>query len=432
MLKSLFTGVTGLNIHQVQLDVIGNNIANVNTTSYKSQQTNFSDVLYQETQSATAAEGTKGTINPKQVGLGAYTSSISTNIMAQGAAQSTDLPFDMMIQGDSFFIVNSGEGNMYTRDGSFTVDNTGALVTRSGGAHVMGWVSNDGETVDQNGQLQQLNLITEANQTAPAEATTSANVTGNIDANDNAFASAAGMNLTFGVYDNEGNLNTVKFVLHADEGLNHSYTATLASVQAADGTITPVENGQQIQFTFDAADGKLISAGGNTNGQASVTLPQEAGGQTLNIDFSLMTNYNTNGLSTIKSQAGTLDGDGAGRSTGTMRNISVGRDGSIHATYTNGTDKLLGQIAVAEFANASGLEKAGDNLYAATASSGNAKVMDVTADGGSIATGVVEASNVDLATEFTRMITAQRGFQANSKIITTSDELLQTVRSLKQ
>ena len=139
MMKSLFSGVAGLRTHQTKMDVIGNNIANVNTTSFKSQSITFSDLMYQTTQSATAASETKGGVNPRQIGLGSKSGAIGTAIDTQGATQTTNNPFDMMITGDSFFIVNDGAQTKYTRDGSFYVDGAGNLAMQSTGYYVYGW-----------------------------------------------------------------------------------------------------------------------------------------------------------------------------------------------------------------------------------------------------------------------------------------------------
>jgi len=145
MMRSLFSGVSGLKTHQTRMDVIGNNIANVNTTSYKSQSMVFSDLLYQTTQAASGANAAtgRGGINARQIGLGAKTGAISTAIAKQGSAQSTNNPWDIMITGDSFFVVSNGAQNFFTRDGSFTVDGAGNLVMSSTGYTVMGWQVDD-------------------------------------------------------------------------------------------------------------------------------------------------------------------------------------------------------------------------------------------------------------------------------------------------
>ena len=206
-----------------------------------------------------------------------------------------------------------------------------------------------------------------------------------------------------------------------------------------------------IQLKFNPANGALVSADGNSNGmvtmnfqqgipglepfgfQASASNPDElekAGD--LYIDFATVTNYNTSGSSTIKVVKGDKKSLNTGRAVGEMNGVNISTDGQIFATYSNGQTKLLGQIASAEFANASGLAKEGDNLYSSTLNSGEATIQDITVDGGYMNTGVLEMSNVDLSKEFTEMITTQRGFQANSRIITVSDTLLEELTNLKR
>ena len=153
---------------------------------------------------------------------------------------------------------------------------------------------------------------------------------------------------------------------------------------------------------------------------------------TISVDFSTLTNYRTNGASTIRANKGDMKSLNTGRAVGEMNGVNVSDNGMIYANYSNGQTKLLGQIASAQFANASGLSKQGDNLYASTLNSGDATIQDITTDGGYMSTGVLEMSNVDLSAQFTEMITTQRGFQANSRIITVSDTLLEELTNLKR
>lgn len=432
MVRSLYSAVSGLNTHMAEMDVIGNNIANVNTTAYKSQSFSFSDMLYQTTRNSSAATATAGSVNARQIGLGSRSGAIATNISAQGAAQTTNLPFDMMISGNSFFVVNNGTENLYTRDGTFTVDNKGDLVTRSNGYYVQGWSSSDGKTVSTTGTASKLSLINTANKTSAAQSTTAETFSGNIDGKDSLLSASTGKTVTAGVYASDGKSYTLKFKLtDAGDSDSSTYTMTLAGVTDASGTSVTLPSNADINLKYNSSDGKFVSANGAASGIVSINLPASVGG-TLSLNFSSSTNYaGTTGSSTLKTAMGNADGSGAGRPEGTMNGITVSKNGMINATYSNGDNKLLSQIAVAEFANASGLEKAGENLYQATPNSGTAQMMDVTKDGGSIATGALEASNVDLADEFTRMITAQRGFQANSRVITTTDTMLSDLKQLK-
>ncbi len=801
MMRSMYSGVAGLKTHQTKMDVIGNNIANVNTTSYKSQSINFSDLMYQTTQNASGATETRGGVNARQIGLGAVSAAISTAITTQGAAQTTNNPFDIMITGESFFIVNNGVSNVYTRDGSFYVDGAGNLAMQSNGYYVMGWEATTDETtgitsVNKNGGLSKLQIMSEENQTYPPEGTSQAVISGNIDAKDSNVTSSAGKTVSMEFYDNLGYLYTAKFTVK-DTDQEHEYTIQLSDILDSEGnsvgneilnqvtmgstedaddeyalnrnyyvssytnggdvvfagtngndvTITPsygslenngdvktalstlygidfaddefknyatgtysiesdgtltlsdsnlytypedgtalhwkvnptitsttgnvstikdqlevlygldidtdladyatgtyaIDENNAVTLTKDdsdtynfitnfdstnfsstkkysilnfygvtslpdgstldentdldgvtldlAADGTLtysmddgsgtatlisdtatladtngdlddgaktvlnalygvtfsndskieygtynidggeltvnyktstdaysrkvniefdgqdeitgsldkamrtslstlydidwdsepystykngsytLTSGGDltltttTSGENTITFSRNVtnlsfdpttgnitdpgskkvalnfgnvstdatGGFTnMELDFSTLTNVNTSGSSTIKASKGDLASNNTGRRVGTMNGITVSVNGAINATYTNGQTRLLGQIAVAEFSNASGLEKQGDNLYASTLNSGDPTVMEITEDGGSMTTGVLEMSNVDLSTEFTNMITAQRGFQANSRIITVSDTLLEELTNLKR
>ncbi|MBP3198616.1 MAG: flagellar hook-basal body complex protein, partial [Butyrivibrio sp.] len=218
----------------------------------------------------------------------------------------------------------------------------------------------------------------------------------------------------------------------------------------ADGSITLTTGTQTVQLKFNPATGALTTANGNANGLVDLVFDQSIPGNEafgyqkasndgddvvagrLTVDFSTVTNYNTQGASTIKAVKGDKKSLNTGRAVGEMNGVNVSTDGQIFATYSNGQTKLLGQIASAEFANASGLSKEGDNLYASTLNSGEATIQDITTDGGYMNTGVLEMSNVDLSREFTEMITTQRGFQANSRIITVSDTLLEELTNLKR
>ncbi len=679
MMRSLFSGVAGLKTHQTRMDVIGNNIANVNTTAYKSQSMVFNDLLYQTTQAASGANAAtgRGGINPRQIGLGSKTGAISTAITQQGSAQSTNNPFDIMITGESFFIVNNGSQNFFTRDGSFTIDGAGNLVMSTTGFKVMGWQV-DPETGDIKADtVSALQVMSERNMVADPEATTKAYVAGILDKFDTNVNSTSGkiMNLSF--FDNLGYVYTARLSIHSkgaegkyrvqlddildsdgvslvkrynlsdisqiasfgstqniettamynladnascktDGGnlvysLTHSpedfleglstdpliaaasangswqvdpavadvtagqeikvsgsasisksvleaepynliYNATsglyykdadgdkvadpgeqiddsldkwkdalgLSDITAAptigtDGSITitfeknfkaseagtynstsklfetalsgddilkayglensadttyrieyatpddgsttavdesgqvaqitKIENNKGFELVYDVDNGHFSYIGNQDNDTVTLTFNGAASSLTgenvslthfknIDIDFSDSNMFNNGGTSTIAATSGAGDENntGSGRKRGKMSGIEVGQDGRITASYDNGTTKLLGQISVANFANASGLAKAGDNLYSATMNSGefDGVGVDITSGEGSMTSGVLEMSNVDLSSEFTTMITTQRGFQANSRIISVSDTLLEELVNLKR
>lgn len=496
MMRSMFSGVAGLKTHQVKMDVIGNNIANVNTTSYKSQSIVFSDLLYQNSQRASGASANVGGTNARQIGLGAKSGAINTAITSQGATQTTNNPFDIMITGDSFFVVNDGTGNQFTRDGSFYLDGQGNLCMQSTGYYVQGWTAIEdpaavgGYSVNQNAGIGMLQVMSDENSQYGAEATTAGTFTGNIDANDTNVTSDLGKIVTMEFYDNRGYLYTAKFniqtvkdtagniqtgkytlsltdvidsvtnesIVQDGEDINQYFTMQYMSEPDANGqrsvidnaqTVTDTQNPpktwQQISLDYSPANG---SWNGSINNTAFDNIRLEArkdkavragdvvsgteSFDNITIDLSTTTNVNTNESSTIRASKGDLQKNGTGRMVGEMNGISVEKNGRITATYTNGQSKLIGQIATAQFANASGLEKTGDNLYSATMNSGDPIIQDITTDGGYMNTGVLEMSNVDLSSEFTEMITTQRGFQANSRIITVSDTMLEELTNLKR
>lgn len=501
MMRSLFSGVAGLKTHQTRMDVIGNNIANVNTTAYKSQSMTFSDLMYQTTQAASGANATTGVggVNARQIGLGSKTAAIKTAISGQGSAQSTNDPFDIMINGDAFFVVSNGSENFFTRDGSFYIDGAGNLAMTSTGFNVMGWQvdpANPGNI--KKDTVSPLRIMTPENMSYPPAATTKATVSGIVDKNDTDINSADGrvMNLEF--FDNQGYKYTARLSVHKsmdattqtetgqfyvkfDELLDAtgktivSYDAkgdVLVDTDAVDANGNVVKVSSLIKFNPKAnGDTTGVGVGVTDPNAATPTIGTVANSATLNyvagqgifknvggaeadngpstvrlnfggisnfptdieIDFSSTSNYNKNGVSTISAIAG-IGAEGTGRAIGEMSGITIQKDGMIYASYDNGQRKLLGQISTATFANPSGLAKEGDNLYSATLNSGDFDGIgdDITVGGGRMESGVLEMSNVDLSAEFTEMITTQRGFQANSRIITVSDTLLEELTNLKR
>lgn len=576
MMRSLYSGVAGLKTHQTKMDVIGNNIANVNTTAFKSSTIVFSELMSQTTQKASgpnAATGTGGT-NARQIGLGVKSGAININIEGQGSSQSTGNPFDIMITGDNFFVVNNGSGNYFTRDGSFYVDGAGNLAMTSTGYNVMGWGVDETTGNIKQDSVTALRIMSAANMTYPPEATSEAYVSGILDKDDKDVTSANGKAVNLNFYDALGYSYTARLVFKqsADENeysveltklldsngeemdistvkfgdankpqekeikveLSDGYywdgkklmkegesnpvvdlgTPIFADEQGnlvkdvnADGNALDTTNDAQakldliakaygyegsteeflnlyqnnttvgslgeaisvrqrlakLQFgtapateqfdtgaeftadgrffdganvNFDPDTGKFAGINGSSIATSVVLDLSGLGGNfsNINIDFSESSMYSNKGTSTIGATSGDLDGLGTGRRLGDMIGVSVQNNGMIYASYDNGMTKLLGQIATASFANASGLEKEGDNLYSATLNSGefDGIGVDVTANGGYMSTGQLEMSNVDLSSEFTEMITTQRGFQANSRIITVSDTLLEELTNLKR
>ncbi|MBF0689182.1 MAG: flagellar hook protein FlgE [Cellulomonas sp.] len=392
MLRSLFSGISGLRSHQTMLDVTGNNIANVNTTGFKSSQVQFQDTLSQMLLGAGGAQDGVGGTNPAQVGLGVRVAGVTTNF-TQGAVQSTGRSTDMMIQGDGFFVVRKGAETFYTRAGSFDFDATGQMVLPGDGALVQGWAAVNG-VVDTTGPLTDLQVP--AGTTMAAVPSTTSDIKGNLDA---AAAVGTTRTLTEKLYDEIGNERTLTTTFTKD--------AAGWTVTATDGTGTfgpePVVFG---------ADGKIT-------GPVQPTV----GGITL--ELGTLTGYA--GLDTV--QSGGQDGQAAG----TLLSFSLGADGTITGAFSNGLKQTIGRIALGSFTNPAGLEKAGGSLYRTSVNSGGAQLGTAGTGGrGTLAGSALEMSNVDLSSEFTSLIVAQRGFQANSRIITTSDEVLNELVNLKR
>jgi flagellar hook protein FlgE len=470
MMRSLYSGVAGLKSHQTKMDVIGNNIANVNTMGFKSSSVLFRDVLYQTTSVATGATATTGGTNSSQIGLGTKVSSISTKMTENGAAQSTNNPYDLMLNGDSFFIVSRGGTNYFTKVGNFEVDGAGCLVT-SNGYQVMGWqVDPDNPSEVKKDVVSALYPESTANKTSSPEQTSQAYLSGNIDATDAALTSTDGYVLSLPIYDAMGYSYTCKFQLTKDTSqLDDSlYELKLLSIKDSnnveimggdDTTTTDVVEGgytatiggsDTIKIKMNPNDGSFqyVGSAGNDTALLKITPNSTDYGKvftsTVNgekvegvtIDFSNLTCYQskTSGKSTAAIVRGSTASEGAGRSMGTMNDVSIDTSGKIYGVYSNGETKLLGQIAVANFTNPMALEAVGSSMYTTTQNSGEFDGIGSAVDeeGGSMAQGVLEMSNVDLSTEFTEMITTQRGFQANSRIITTSDSMLEELVNLKR
>ncbi|WCD92861.1 flagellar hook protein FlgE [Microbacterium sp. nov. GSS16] len=385
MLRSLFSGISGLRTHQTMLDVTGNNIANVNTVGFKSSAVQFQDSLSQLVQNSMGPRPDAGGSNPAQVGLGVQLAGIRTNF-SSGAPQPTGVPTDLMIAGDGFFMVRSGGETLYTRNGGFSFDAAGRL-TSADGALVQGWTAQDG--VITGGQA--LGSITlPVGAVVPAVGTTRAGATGNLPAE---TAEDAQLVRDIQVYDEGGNATTLRL----------TFTRTAGGWDVESG-------GNTISLTL--TDGQL-------------TGPKEITSGGVTVDLSKLT-----GFSNVSTVAVTEQN---GRPAGTLSSYALTEDGSLMGTFSNGESRVLARVALAGFTNPGGLEKTGSSQFRPTANSGQATVGQAGQDGmGGIISGALEMSNVDLSQEFTNLIVAQRGFQANARIITTSDEVLQELTNLKR
>lgn len=238
MMRSLYSGVAGLKTHQTRMDVIGNNIANVNTTAYKSSSMTFSELMSQTTQKASGANATTGVggTNAKQIGLGVKAGAINTAITTQGSAQSTGNPFDIMITGDNFFVVSNGSENFFTRDGSFYVDGAGNLAMTSTGYNVMGWGVDETTGNIKQDTVTALRIMSAANMTYPPEATTQANISGILDENDKDVTSANGKTVNLNFFDARGYSYTAKFTFKQSSGTaSNEYSMELTKLLDSTG-----------------------------------------------------------------------------------------------------------------------------------------------------------------------------------------------------
>jgi flagellar hook protein FlgE len=457
MMRSLYSGVAGLKTHQTKMDVIGNNIANVNTVGFKSSSVLFQDVLYQTTQAATASTSSTGGTNAKQIGLGTGVATIKTS-QTSGSAQSTNNPYDLMINGSSFFVVNRAGTNYFTKVGSFTTDDGGNLVTGNGDL-VMGWqVDPDDPTQIRRDTVSALKPESIENQTASPEMTSKAYMTGNIVETDENLTSGEGVTTTVSIYDNLGYSYTVKLRIkqHTDDASAYDISIESIKDENNNNILDEDKGGYKAELTqktiqFNEDTGAFSGMGGPTGittTELKIT-PRDGYGDvftdktvdppvtSIQIDCSSLHMYSSkSGQSSVETHRGSTSSasDGAGRKVGTLTDVSIDTQGKIYGVYDNGVNKLLGQIAVANFVNPAGLESIGNNLYQETKASGEFDGIGQTiADSGeTITQGVLEMSNVDLSQEFTDMIVTQRGFQANSRIITVSDTLLEELINLKR
>ena len=516
MMRSLYSAVSGLKTHQTRMDVIGNNIANVNTEAFKSSRVTFTEIMYQTTASASggnAATGVGG-INAKQIGLGVSTGATTISITTAGAAETTGNPFDLKLtdsESTNFFIVSDGTNTFFTRSGSYYVDGNGFLCMTSTGYTLMGWQIDPTTGEIKKDTVTPLQVMSAANQTSTPEGTTLGAVSGILDKNDTNVTSDDGYAMTLNFYDDLGYAYTAKFAVKPLSTGNESndkgkYVVELAGVldsngqdymelynkmvTDAGGTDTLTYDQMVCQYVKDE-DGNILNEDGDvveqtatgawivrdtgaTSAPAYTRLIDDAnnlscvlefnpdngefvqvGGydsivlnfqqflsdgatvgsnfRDIEVDFSDCMNLNNGGTSTMSALRG-IDGDGAGKKLGALTGLSVDTTGRVFGSYDNGNTVVLCQIAVAQFSNASGLEKVGDNCYTTTLNSGDFDGIgvEITADGSSISTGELEMSNVDLSAQFTDMIITQRGFQANSRVITTSDTLLEELINLKR
>jgi len=452
MMRSLYSAISGLKNHQTKMDVIGNNIANVNTTCYKRSSVTFATALSQTMKGASTATASQGGTNAMQVGLGATLASIN-QIMTVGSAQTTGNPTDMLLQGSGYFVLNNNGQQVFTRAGGFTNDNSGNLVDPATGAKVQGfsWSADDTTTPDwgKAGDIKfkvgdtlvtdNIYPIPEVTAVVTPAATNPTNIAAsleNVTIDGMTKVSGTPASGQFSYDPATGNLNfnsdistskelTYHYVEVAGTGTN---TNTNVNISAADNTAivdyaplsgATVYNGTTPytlstsdtpgdgEYTVKAVSGKYQITFGTDGATPPATTTADA---SISYDF-------TNKAHTLSS-------------------FSIDQSGVITGVYSNGKDSVthkIAQIEVASFANDTGLQNMGGSFYTQTNNSGTASIGAAGEDGrANIVSDELEMSNVDLSTEMTDMITAQRGFQANSRVITVSDSLLQELIDLKR
>ena len=487
MMRSLFSAVSGLKSHQTRMDLIGNNIANVNTNGFKSSRATFADMLSQTQSGASAPTGNLGGTNPKQIGLGVSVASTDL-LFTDSSAQSTGKNTDLALSGNGLFVVKTSSGTYYTRDGNFSFDALGNYVMHGNGGFVQGWMA------DANGTLSTAStpeaITIPSGKAMDAKATSNITYSGNLnssvptivsmkDQNGNvvtaptavdgttihsltltlsdgttqiitaknrdvkytpATATAPGhsvpMTTIANVYDSLGNLH--KVLLNFEKAPStatppNTYDTWQVSlgtteIEEADGSVTTLAM-TPVTLKFDYS-GKFVSG----SGSPTITLTNGAGSTSAGSATPLSSMTATVNLSRLTQYSGsnTEKADADGNAAGTLKEVSVDASGIITGTYTNGVKRNEAQVAIAQFNNASGLTKLGGNFYQESNNSGVANVKTASDLGVTITPSALEMSNVDIANEFSDMIVTQRGFQSNSKIITVDDEMLETVIGMKR
>ncbi|MFJ7970804.1 flagellar hook-basal body complex protein [Psychrobacillus sp. NPDC096389] len=425
MIRSMYSGISGLKNFQTKLDVIGNNIANVNTYGFKKGRTIFKDLISQTTAGASAATGTRGGVNAKQVGLGSQLAAIDT-IHSGGSLQSTGNTLDLAISGDGFFqVADSSNANrdgfvnpLYTRAGNFYMDNDGYLVNGDGKFLVGGVTKVDPDSL-KTAQDAATAAKTKAEGTAITAKSTAETLAGILKPLEKAVSDAKDK-LASAKTDAEK--ATAKTELEtAEKKLADTKDPTNATDGAAAKAALEAENAA-------TADAEALAAA-----NAAVVNLSYPDASTVERNWEASGNLNTGG-SYLPDMPITANGEYRPIKIPTdAQSMNIGQDGTVTFVDKEGTLRWAGQLVLAKFPNPGGMEKVGSNYFKDTSNSGDPILQTATEAGlGTINSGFLEMSNVDLSEEFTDMIVAQRGFQANTRIITTSDSILEELINLKR
>jgi flagellar hook protein FlgE len=416
MMRALFAGVSGLRNHQTRMDVIGNNIANVNTVAFKGSRVTFKESFAQVLEGAQRPSGSLGGINPIQIGTGMNVGSID-QLFTQGGLETTGQPLDLAIQGDSLFVLSNGTRRVYTRAGNFQLDADGRLIAPGSGFVVQGL------NADVNGNFLSTNAIGDIQihlgDKAPAKATDTIALTGNLDASAT-VGTTHDMGIT--VYDQVGTPHDLQITFTNTGSGQWTWTATCATAPvtpAGSGTVAFNNNGSLASFTYPG-------------GGANLTL-SPAGGTPFNVQIDPGTINGFDGLAGYTNPSNAVITSQNGFQAGDLVNISVDNNGVISGYFSNGVTRNLAQIALSQFTNPGGLLRSGNNVYEESPNSGGAVIGFAGGSSrSSVSPGALESSNVDISQEFTDLIVTQRGFQANARVITTADEMLNELVNLRR
>lgn len=463
MMRSLYSGVSGLQNHQVRMDVLGHNIANVNTTGYKKNRVNFQDLLYQQMSGAARPNEEVGGVNPKEIGLGMSIASVDT-IHTQGSLQTTGVMTDVAIQGSGFFVLQKGDSRFFTRAGAFGLDRDGRLVNPANGYRVQGWnaqVVNGREILNTSGALE--DLVIPVGSKDPAKATEQVYLACNLDKRVPEIPEGAAEETILRgtwrveekVYDSFGIEHILRIEFTRVPGQPNQWNAavtvdpeaqTAANTAVSLGEAPEGTNNFIVEFTNLGTLRRVADGQGNQSpeeGALAVNVAfdvqgaaAEEGAGPVRQTFSL--NLGTAGsvrstVTQFAEASSTKVFQQDGYSMGYLETFKIDQSGVITAVYSNGSNRTIGQMALASFTNPGGLEKSGETNFVQSNNSGLADIGPSGIAGkGKIIAGTLEMSNVDLAEQFTDMIVTQRGFQASSKTIQTSDQMLQELLTLKR
>lgn len=430
--RSLLAAVSGIEANQSYLDEIGNNIANADTVGYKSGTVEFGDLLAEQIAGATAPTTGSGGVNPVAIGSGVRVTAVATQL-AEGSLETTGNPTDVAITGSGYLVVQQGGRQLYTRDGQLTLDAKGNLTT-STGALVEGWTASATGAIQ---TAQPLGPITiPKGETNAAQPTSSMTIGGNLPAwsGTGTVPTAA---VTIDGYDSLGNTVPVDVTFTGVTGKPNEWSISASSV-APTGAVTHLfATGSPPIVTFTPTSGKVKTITGATvNATGSFTLPVTTmpGGYTFPATDKLSLDFAAPGSSNALTQfagSNTLTKSQNGYASGALETYSIGSNGVITASFSNGRTMAIGKIALAAFTNPAGLVTVGNGLLAASPNSGTASIGAAgTGIRGKLLGGELEQSNVNIATQLTDLITAQEAYQANTKVISTSQQVIAALEAL--